>query len=137
MANGAREAEPPIRVNPFTDQHQRRRAVAKLLALATCVLLTVGPGFADSAASASASWRDKTIDVKITGADSASASSSSVDKQCTVRIKIDGKRYTLLVTQTGLVFQGKPIVLTGFKKIEVTGNQDVIRIVVDGKQVHP
>ena len=111
--------------------------MAKFLAAVACGLVCVGLARADSEASGSVSWQDKTVTYKVTGSDSVSGTASSNDKQCTVEIDLDGKKHTLVVNQAGLVYQGTAIPLTGFKKVEIVGTADLVRINVDGKQVHP
>jgi hypothetical protein len=52
-------------------------------------------------------------------------------------LRIEGKKHELLVTRTGLVYQGEQIPLEDFKTVVVLGEKDMVCIVVNGKQVHP
>jgi hypothetical protein len=106
---------------------------AVFVVVAGCAKTTIS----HSAVSGTTSWRDKAIHYQITGTSGASVSSSSDNNKCTVLIQITGKKHELLVTEAGLEFQGEKIALEDFKKIELQGDADAIRIIVDGKEVYP
>jgi hypothetical protein len=99
--------------------------------------LTAGRSWADSEAEGSANFAGRSITWKLTGEESANVSSSANNKECVIKIDLDGKKQELRVTKTELVYQGMKIPLTAFKKMEVTGDADKVRIVVDGNQVFP
>jgi hypothetical protein len=88
--------------------------------------------------SGSIGFAGKVISFKVTGEGSVSGSADNPDNEkCTVKLDSDGTKHEVLITKTTLEYKGHTITLKNGKKLEVIGEGEKIRILVDGRQVFP
>jgi hypothetical protein len=109
----------------------------KWIGLMLFAVLSTGFVWADSVASGNVTWAGKSIEYKVTGEDNANVSADSDNKKCFIRLEVDGKKHDMLITRMALEYQGVKIPLGGWKKMELIGNAEKIRIVLDDKEVGP
>ncbi len=111
--------------------------MSRSLVVVGSLLLSAGVVLAEAEGSGSITWEGKSITYKISGASSASGSSTADDDKCVLTLDIDGKKHDLVVTKTGIEYQGTKVPLDSFKTVEVTGDGTKVRIAVDGREVFP
>jgi hypothetical protein len=98
------------------------------------VLAATGLARADATANGAVEWQGRSIEYKAAGDSSASASAEAGDDKCTISVTVDGNQQDVVVTKSGVEYQGKKIAKKGWKKLEVIVKGDKVEVLFDGKK---